>query len=600
MKIKFYSKNIQIIALFFFAILIFSACQKSPSFSEEPTIILPTPDLTTKVTSSVSGFVTDENEAVVSNASVLVGTTTTTTDKYGYFEANNVQMVKNAAVVTVTKTGYFKGIKTYIATANKGAFFSIKLMPKTNAGTVNGAVGGVVALLNGLSIGFPANAVVNAATNAAYTGTVNVAAFYINPTAADIDRIMPGDLRGINTTGNLQLLTSYGMAAVELTGAGGELLQVATGKKATLTSPIPTSLAASAPNTIPLWSFDEAKGLWKEEGTATKTGNNYVGEVSHFSFWNYDIPSNFVLFNCTVVNTTGQPLQNIRVKISSVSNPSSAAYGYTDSSGYVSGAVPNNTQLTIEVFSSANCNTVSFSQTFTTTNTNINFGNIAINTAVNAAIITGNVTNCAGAAVTNGYVILRNGTVNSRYALSATGSFSITQILCGGASANYTIYGEDAATAQQGNPVVYPIAVGNNVIPTIQACGTSTQRYIYTTINGVANNYAAPTDAVLLDSSSATILGFRGNRIPFNQASFLNISHTKTGIAAGSTQNLTSIYSNVIPFNATIQSPISVNITEYGIIGQYFAGNFAGVVTGPSPSFTIYNVTCNFRIKRDF
>jgi hypothetical protein len=35
-----------------------------------------------------------------------------------------------------------------------------------------------------------------------------------------------------------------------------------------------------------LWSFDEAKGLWKEEGQAIKTGSNYVGDVSHFSFWN--------------------------------------------------------------------------------------------------------------------------------------------------------------------------------------------------------------------------------------------------------------------------------------------------------------------------
>jgi hypothetical protein len=581
-------------------ILFFGACQKSPSLSENPTVIAVLPDLATKVTSSVSGFVTDENEVAVQNANVLIGTATTTTDKYGYFEANNVQMVQNAAVVTVTKTGYFKGIKTYIATANKAAFFRIKLMPKTNAGTVNGTTGGAVTMTNGLNISFPASAVVNAATNAAYTGTVNVAAFYINPTAADIERIMPGDLRGINTTGNLQILTSYGMAAVELTGTGGELLQIATGKKATLSTPIPTALAATAPNTIPLWSFDEAKGFWKEEGTATKTGNKYVGDVSHFSFWNCDVPNNYVQFNCTVVNTTGQPLQNVKVKISLVSNPSNAAYAYTDANGYVSGAVPNNAQLNIEVFSSVNCNTVSFSQTFTTTNANVNFGNITINTAVNAAIITGNVTNCAGAAVTNGYVILKNGTVNSRYALSATGSFSITQILCGGTSANYTIYGEDLASAQQGNPVVYSIVVGNNVIPTIQACGTSTQRYIYTTINGIASNYVAPTDAVALDSSSSIIISFRGNRIPFNQSSFLNISHTSTGIAVGSTQNLTSIYSNVIPFNATIQSPIAVNITEYGAIGQYVAGNFTGVVTGPSPGFIIYNVTCNFRIRRDF
>lgn len=41
---------------------------------------------------------------------------------------------------------------------------------------------------------------------------------------------MPGDLRGIDTDGYMKGLTTYGMAAVELTGAGGESLQIADGK----------------------------------------------------------------------------------------------------------------------------------------------------------------------------------------------------------------------------------------------------------------------------------------------------------------------------------------------------------------------------------
>ena len=63
------------------------------------------PDLITKVTSSVSGFITDENEAAVNGAPVTVGNTNTTTDKYGYFEVKNAQVVKEAAVVTVNQPG---------------------------------------------------------------------------------------------------------------------------------------------------------------------------------------------------------------------------------------------------------------------------------------------------------------------------------------------------------------------------------------------------------------------------------------------------------------------------------------------------------------
>ncbi|MBP9098394.1 MAG: carboxypeptidase regulatory-like domain-containing protein, partial [Ferruginibacter sp.] len=282
--------NVTRLILPILAILIFASCQKEIDTDTGNVIVLP--DFDTKVSSSVSGFVTDENDAPVMGSTVSAGSGTTTTDKYGYFEIKNVQVVKSAAVVTVNKPGYFKGIKTYIAESGKSAFFRIKLIPKTISGSINGSTGGNVTLTNGLVIALPANGVVNAATNVAYTGNVNVSAHWINPTASDLNQEMPGDLRGISTDGSLKTLTTFGMAAVELTGASGELLQIATGQKATLTMPIPAAILSNAPATIPLWSFDEAKGLWKEEGQAIKTGNTYVGDVSHFSFWNCDVPNN--------------------------------------------------------------------------------------------------------------------------------------------------------------------------------------------------------------------------------------------------------------------------------------------------------------------
>ena len=35
-----------------------------------------------------------------------------------------------------------------------------------------------------------------------------------------------------------------------------------------------------------LWYFDEDAGLWKEEGSATLSGNVYTANVSHLSYWN--------------------------------------------------------------------------------------------------------------------------------------------------------------------------------------------------------------------------------------------------------------------------------------------------------------------------
>jgi len=592
--IKFYiSKNIfTFLASVLITVVIFAGCKKNDSISPDTA----PPDLTTKVKSSVSGFVTDENNLPVNLATVVAGTTTITTDKYGYFEVKNVDVVKNAAVVTVTRPGYFKSIKTFIAAEGEPAFFRIKLIPKTNAGTLNGVAGGAVTLANGLSITLPANAVVNAATNAAYTGTLNVAAYWINPTSADLPNIMPGDLRGINTAGNAQLLTTYGMTAIELTGSGGELLQIATGKKATLNLPIPSSLLSSAPATIPLWYFDEAIGLWKQEGAATKTGNNYVGEVSHFSFWNCDTPESFVQLSATLITDLhNQPLQNARVKISVVGNPANFRYGYTNSSGYVSGPVPANTQLLFEVYSNASCTTPVYSQNVTTTTTNISLGTIVIALVNNLAMITGTVVNCSNAPVTDGYIIVLSGNNSyTRFNLSNTGVYSGILLLCNNAATQVTLIAEDLATHMTSSPVLRNIVPGSNTVPPIQVCSTPQQEYVNLTKNGITQVY----HYLLLTQGTSTSYGVfffldAARTIPGG-----HLQVDQTGIATGSTQNLISI-STGAPNMVISNPPVNISITEYGPIGQYMAGNFSGNFTQP-PSNTPYAITCSFRIKRTF
>jgi hypothetical protein len=589
-------KSLYINMLFIVTAVLFFSCQKNLDYEAGGSGSGTPPDLSTKISSSVSGFVTDENDAAVMGASVQFGSSTITTDKYGYFEARNVQVVKEAAVVTVNKTGYFKGIKTYIATAGKSAFFRIKLMPKTIIGTINAASGGLIALPNGLSVKLLGGSIVNAASNAAYTGTVNVAAYWINPTAADLNRIMPGDLRGINTDGSLKLLQTFGMAAIELTGSAGELLQIVNGQKATLTLPIPSSLSATAPASIPLWYFDEANGLWKQEGSATKTGNIYTGDVGHFSFWNCDVPANYVQFNCTLKNSAGNPLAYTFVKITVVGTTNSG-YGYTDSSGYVAGAVPNNANLIMEVFTNSNCGLSIYSQTFTTTNVNISLGTITVPTANNLATLTGTVTNCASTPVTNGYIILQEAGFFTRYSLNNLGVYSFSKIFCSFPQ-TVTLIGEDIASAQQSANVTYVVNAGSNTVANIQACGVTTQQFINYTINGAAYSFTAPADTFFYSNnnqSSISITGYRTST-PFSS---VNIAMSNTGIAVGSNQNLQSFNPSQVSDTFRITTPILVNITEYGAVGQFAAGSFTGVFTGASPANTQYNVTCNFRLRRN-
>lgn len=467
--------------LSFFAILIFTlalttvSCKKDVNNSgiDQGTF----PDLITKVSSAVSGFVTNEQDEPVYGATVKAGTSITTTDKYGYFEFSNAMVVKEAAVVTVEYTGYFKGIKTYAVTEGKPVFFRIKLLPKTIAGTIQAGSGGTVTLSNGLSIAFPSGGIKNVLTGALYSGTVQVAAQWIDPTSAELNNIMPGDLRGIDSDGYMKGLTTYGMAAVELTGAGGESLQIADGKKATLSFPLPTSINATAPSTIPLWYFDEQKGLWKEEGIATKTGDKYIGEVSHFSFWNCDVPANFVQFSCTILDSSNNPIPFAQVKISLISNPNNTASGYTNTVGYVSGLVPDNAALKLELFSPSNCGTAVFSQNFNTGNTAYAAGNIIItNNNVSIANVTGMLSNCNNNPVTNGYIMVKVNNQFNRYTLNASGVYDFSMLICTNPS-QVKIFGVDMAALQQSSILVYDLVPGSNTLPNIQACGLVANYY---------------------------------------------------------------------------------------------------------------------------
>ena len=86
---------------------------------------------------------------------------------------------------------------------------------------------------------------------------------------------MPGNGRARDASGNLVDLISAGMMTVDFFDAAGNKLQVATGKTATIQMDLPQGTASIGGTAmvvgaaIPLWHFDEAQGLWIEEGTGS-------------------------------------------------------------------------------------------------------------------------------------------------------------------------------------------------------------------------------------------------------------------------------------------------------------------------------------------
>jgi hypothetical protein len=400
----------------------------------------------------------------------------------------------------------------------------------------------------------------------------------------------------------MKLLTTYGMAAVELTGSAGEKLQVAPGKKAMLTMPLPASIAGSAPANIPLWHFDEAKGLWMEEGNAVKTGNTYVGEVSHFSFWNCDVPNNYVQLDLTVKTSDNQPVQYAHVKITDLAN-GQTAIGNTDSTGYVIGAVPSNANLKLEIFYSYNCGVPIHTQTVTSTNSNLSLGTVTISNTSALATLTGSVINCSGAPVTNGVIYLNTQGYYYRYNLSNTGGFNISYLLCDGSSVGAGIIAEDYTAQQQSAEVLHNIVTGNNNLGTLQACGTTSSQFLNTSINGSAETFTHPADSLsyFYNNQSGSSVG--AMRFSTGTVVSTSFDFAHSGIAVGGNYTVTGFYSSVVgPPNSTAlpvnQSTSSVTITEYGAVGEFIAGTYIINATGPAPANTAYAITGSFRMRR--
>src|SRR6185369_10716949 len=133
---------------------------------------------------------------------------------------------------------------------------------------------------------------------------------------------------------------------------------------ATITLPIPAALLNKAPASIPLWYFDNTSGLWKQEGIAAKQGNNYVGVVSHFSFWSVgDIAGYITLTVSFTDSTNGTPFANKLVNIirlDSTSGGAGATISHTDNTGTVSGLVPVNELLIMRVY--GDCGAILYSK----------------------------------------------------------------------------------------------------------------------------------------------------------------------------------------------------------------------------------------------
>lgn len=290
---------------------------------------------------AITGFVKDTQGNAVPDVLVSTGESSVLTHSSGAFRLEKVGVVAGRSVVRFEKEGYFDLVRSFVK--EEGDIWEVVICPKGNssmAATVTFNASDSKQLKAGnMKVDMSANSIVVENTGEPYTGTVKADILYLDPQSESFTAMMPGgDLAAVRQDNSEVTLVSYGMVSVKLTSDNGQQLQLKKGEKSVVTFPIPEGMDQGLPETIPLWYFNEKAGLWVESGVAKRIGNEYAGEVSHFSYYNLDIPEERAQIKGRVLDCKDRPVKNLQVKVGQT-------HDYTNDEGYYSAYVPANTLL---------------------------------------------------------------------------------------------------------------------------------------------------------------------------------------------------------------------------------------------------------------
>lgn len=248
--------------------------------------------------------VTNENETLISNATINIGSQSFTTNENGALLLENIEVNKEFQVIKTSSSGYSNSIKTITPSSNGVTNIYITLLQPTFEASFDAENGGTVSNEN-ISIEFPSDAIADQSGDL-YDGEVHTTVTYYDPNSTTFNETTPGTLVGLDSDDTLQALISKGMIKVDLTDTSGQELEIFEGKEATITLPANTN----DPETIDLWHLNEEKGIWVQTGTATKVNNEYIATVSHFSTYNLDVKVDPIDITFNLKDTNGNAIAN--------------------------------------------------------------------------------------------------------------------------------------------------------------------------------------------------------------------------------------------------------------------------------------------------
>jgi hypothetical protein len=575
-------KKLKFLSLMFAACLAFTSCDQNgdgngPSgpddFSEH---------FGNAIQGDFMGRIVNPDNEPISGVSVAIGPATAQTDANGVFIIRDAEVKERFAYIKATKNGYFDGSRSLVPASGMNNV-TIMMIPAVLTETIQAGSEAEVTLENQSSITF--DGAFEDESGNSYSGSVNVYAYHLEASNDDLERLMPGMLYAADGNNNERVLETFGMLNVELRGAGGQKLQVADGHTAEISMKIDASQMGSSPATIPLWHFDADRGYWKEGGEATKQGGFYVGEVSHFSWWNCDAQFPTVHLNAHIEYGNGEPAANVLVEITRSGGWTTS--GWTSSTGDVSGLIPANEVVTIKAYNPI-CGEVMYTAQIGPFATDTTLPDITIGNTVQTTIVQGNLVDCNANAVTNGYVVLNN----ESYAATAvvtSGAFEFSIPICDG-SANVTLEGYDFENVQTTDSIQYTVAMPVTNVGNLVAC-TAIDEFISYQIDN------QPTVYLIGQLESGTdgpdymwVSGYNEDE------GGLNVSgNTQTpGIY---NTDIFSIEGNQVYIHDGMTNDVVFTLTQFGPPGDWIDMTFNG--TYNTPDNVTHTITGVVHVQRD-
>jgi PKD repeat protein len=147
---------------------------------------------------------------------------------------------------------------------------------------------------------------------------------------------------------------------------------------ASMTYEIPSELVSTAPETIKMWWYDYDAGAWREGGEARREGSRWIGEVSHFSCWNFDVNAPSVVVNGQIISSNGVSSQ---FYITILNEDGKGGRGSANADGSFSGRVESGVPLNFTIrYLEADCDAIVHQETIGPFDQNMDLGDIVVNT----------------------------------------------------------------------------------------------------------------------------------------------------------------------------------------------------------------------------